>query len=292
MLRTLILAYSWVKSSNTAYFIIKCWISHVIDWMLILKVKNRMVSVSRMVVSVLVIYHHNCECMADWELWLTATAQHYERVSHCILLACEKIEILQTVYCFHIMVESENGKSNHDMSGTICKPTINNLRQSSSDYYQPNLVGYKNTPTIYLPPLSHPLCYFLPNKLHLGGNLSLQITVSSSMFTWWIPLGQETLSDHWGSTVLPLPRTNRALLPNGSRWRDAGKTQLHSLTPGGGALRCWGGGEEAFPPDVEIRDLEGPHCFKMYLEDFPHGPVAKTPRSQCRGTRFHPWSEN
>ena len=33
--------------------------------MLILKVKNRMVSVSRMVVNVLVIYHHNCECVAD-----------------------------------------------------------------------------------------------------------------------------------------------------------------------------------------------------------------------------------
>ena len=108
------------------------------------------------------------------------------------------------------------------------------------------------------------------------------------------PVGSETLSDQWGNIVLPVPRTNRALLPNGSRWRDAGKTQLHTLTPGGGALRCWGWGvgEEAFPPDVEIRDLEGSHCFKMYLEDFPGGPVAKTPRSQCRGPRFHPWSGN
>ena len=85
----------------------------------ILKVKTRTVSVSRMVVRVLVIYHHDCECEADWELWLTATAQHHERVAHCILLAREKIKILQTVYCFHTTVELENGKSNHDMSETI-----------------------------------------------------------------------------------------------------------------------------------------------------------------------------
>ena len=27
-------------------------------------------------------------------------------------------------------------------------------------------------------------------------------------------------------------------------------------------------------------------------EDFPGGPVAKTPSSQCRGPRFNPWSGN
>jgi len=80
-----------------------------------------------MVVSVLVIYHHDCERVADWELWLTATVHHHERVSHCILLAWEKIKILQTGYCFHTMVEEENGKSNHDVSETICKPTVNML---------------------------------------------------------------------------------------------------------------------------------------------------------------------
>lgn len=58
-----------------------------------------------MVVRVLVIYHHDCECVADWELWLTATfSQHHER-ARCILLAREKIKILQIVYCFHITVE-------------------------------------------------------------------------------------------------------------------------------------------------------------------------------------------
>ena len=29
-----------------------------------------------------------------------------------------------------------------------------------------------------------------------------------------------------------------------------------------------------------------------YKRDFPGGPVAKTPCSQCRGLGFHPWSGN
>ena len=28
------------------------------------------------------------------------------------------------------------------------------------------------------------------------------------------------------------------------------------------------------------------------IRDFPGGPVGKTPRSQCRGPRFDPWSGN
>ena len=31
---------------------------------------------------------------------------------------------------------------------------------------------------------------------------------------------------------------------------------------------------------------------KSQVLDFPGGPVAKTPQSQCRGPRFHPWSGN
>ena len=31
---------------------------------------------------------------------------------------------------------------------------------------------------------------------------------------------------------------------------------------------------------------------KRTIRDFPGGPVAKTPYSQCRGHRFNPWSEN
>ena len=31
---------------------------------------------------------------------------------------------------------------------------------------------------------------------------------------------------------------------------------------------------------------------KMGVGDFPGGPVAKTPRSQCRGPRYNPWSGN
>ena len=30
--------------------------------------------------------------------------------------------------------------------------------------------------------------------------------------------------------------------------------------------------------------------MKMRFRDFPGSPVAKTPRSQCRGLRFHSWS--
>ena len=30
----------------------------------------------------------------------------------------------------------------------------------------------------------------------------------------------------------------------------------------------------------------------MVSKDFPGGPVAKTPHSQCRGSRFHPWAGN
>ena len=31
---------------------------------------------------------------------------------------------------------------------------------------------------------------------------------------------------------------------------------------------------------------------KSQVLDFPGGPVAKTPQSQCRGSKFHPWSGN
>ena len=41
MLRTLTLTYSWAKSSNTAYFIIKCWKCHVTYWLLYWKWKTK-----------------------------------------------------------------------------------------------------------------------------------------------------------------------------------------------------------------------------------------------------------
>ena len=34
------------------------------------------------------------------------------------------------------------------------------------------------------------------------------------------------------------------------------------------------------------------HSFKVYVEDFPGGPVAKTLCSQCKQPRFYPWSGN
>ena len=34
------------------------------------------------------------------------------------------------------------------------------------------------------------------------------------------------------------------------------------------------------------------HIKGMKMRDFPGGPVAKTPHSQSRGSRFNPWSGN
>lgn len=44
---------------------------------------------------------HPCGCVADWELRLTATAQHCDRVSYCIWLAPENITIQNSKYDFH-----------------------------------------------------------------------------------------------------------------------------------------------------------------------------------------------
>ena len=40
--------------------------------------------------------------------------------------------------------------------------------------------------------------------------------------------------------------------------------------------------------------VKGKKKFKEYknYRDFPGGPVAKTPHSQCRGPGFNPWSGN
>lgn len=54
-----------------------------------------------MVVSVSVLYA--CDSMADWELQLTATAQHLKRISYRILLAWEKIKMQDLNYGFYSM---------------------------------------------------------------------------------------------------------------------------------------------------------------------------------------------
>jgi len=54
-----------------------------------MKVKQRMVA------NVSLVYPH--DRMAAWELELTATAQHYERVSYCFSLSQEKIKIQNIV---------------------------------------------------------------------------------------------------------------------------------------------------------------------------------------------------
>ena len=75
----------------------------------------------RMVLSVLVVY--SSDCVADWELWLAATAQHHERVSYCILLAQEKIKIQSRVATEYMSLLSiaklKNCKLNCLKLGTI-----------------------------------------------------------------------------------------------------------------------------------------------------------------------------
>lgn len=41
------------------------------------------------------------DSVADWELWLTAAAQHHEIGSYCMLLAWEKIKIQTLRYSFY-----------------------------------------------------------------------------------------------------------------------------------------------------------------------------------------------
>ena len=77
-----------------------------------------------MVVKVSAVYLRNC--MADWELCLTAAAQHQKRILYCILLAQEKnqnlkfeVWLLLNEYQFRNTVKLKNHKSNHK-SGNIC----------------------------------------------------------------------------------------------------------------------------------------------------------------------------
>lgn len=89
MLRTLTLAYSWAKSSNTKpvneVLNISCNLLNTV-----LKVTNRMIG------SVSVVYP--CEL---WLTGLTATVQHHERVSDHRSLGWEKIKIQNLKYSFY-----------------------------------------------------------------------------------------------------------------------------------------------------------------------------------------------
>ena len=41
---------------------------------------------------------------------------------------------------------------------------------------------------------------------------------------------------------------------------------------------------------LSVQQISKLEKSKSNLEKFPGGPVAKTPHSQCRGSRFNPWS--
>ena len=42
----------------------------------------------------------------------------------------------------------------------------------------------------------------------------------------------------------------------------------------------------------EEMQIDGQQADEKMLRDFPGDAVDETPRSQCRGPRFDPWSEN
>ena len=47
-----------------------------------------------------------------------------------------------------------------------------------------------------------------------------------------------------------------------------------------------------YDPIILAQEKEVYMSIKKKYGDFPGGPVAKVPSSQCRGPRFNPWSGN
>ena len=57
--------------------------------------------------------------------------------------------------------------------------------------------------------------------------------------------------------------------------------------------RCGGGhGQSKQQEGRQSSESVGTEGQRDLLQDFPSGPVAETPRSQCRGPGFDPWSRN
>ena len=109
VLRTLALAYSWAESPNTACFTVKCWISHVIYWVLYWKWKQNGHGYTERL----------SECWSfnlpdhevDWELGLTAAA--HKIVAGHIITRQGKIKIqhskkfLLDMYHFYAIIKAK-----------------------------------------------------------------------------------------------------------------------------------------------------------------------------------------
>ena len=115
MLRTLTLDYRWANSFNTKPKLLNISCNFLKT---VLRVKNNGCIGYRMVVSILAV--HPRAHVAEWELQLTATAQHHEKVSYHIPLAWEKIKIkkcdvyfLLNSYRCGTIIKSKNLKSKH-----------------------------------------------------------------------------------------------------------------------------------------------------------------------------------
>lgn len=117
MLRTLTLAYSWARSESLFYNIVLAISCNLLKTVLKVKKTRMVVWVQNSHVSVV----YPCDHVAEWELRLTATAQHHEGIL-CISPAHEKIQIpsskpkilvLLNVYHFCPIRKSKNPKANH-----------------------------------------------------------------------------------------------------------------------------------------------------------------------------------
>lgn len=101
----------------------KCWISHVIYWILYWRWKTESLRRYRTVAKCICCLPHGC--VANWDLWLAATARHQERLLY-FLLAWEKIQseielwFLLNVYLFYMIMKLKNHTLNHHKSGTFC----------------------------------------------------------------------------------------------------------------------------------------------------------------------------
>ena len=119
MLRTLTLAYTWVKSANRKPILYQSgeyFMQFIEYWRR--KIWKVWLYEYRMVVNVSVVYPH--VHAADWELQLTLAAPHHEKVSYHIPFIWGKIKIQNSQDSFYWMwIAFTHGKVEKHLSRTI-----------------------------------------------------------------------------------------------------------------------------------------------------------------------------
>ena len=138
----------------------------------------------RMVVSILTAHCH--DRVINWDLWLSATAQHHIRVSYCIsqLQKRTKFKIwsivsTECIMLLHQCFRSKNHKLNHSKLGTTYtyKKKVSEkfwlkwvyLYSSVSDgFFQRNLTTFLLLYVLYISIYLHFLLLSFPFSIHLG----------------------------------------------------------------------------------------------------------------------------